>query len=210
MELDLNLGQPDNPPPVPGASLRAPVSPHPIPAELGGEIAAGCLILQVGEPGGIVLREAARAERAHFRPRPAPIMLRPRSLRSLVDRRMETAAVLSALDAGLPVEVSGAPGVGKTALLRHVAHHPRTRSFVDGIVYLSARHQTCLDLLQRIFAGNLQLELQVDVRSCKDDVNARTLGLGQRFPCPSDIFFAGAGQGGNYRPTDFPSNGAYG
>ena len=61
------------------------------------------------------------------------------------------AAALSALDAGLAVEVSGEPGIGKTAVLRHLAHHPRAASFVDGIVYVSARHQSSDDLLQLLF-----------------------------------------------------------
>src|SRR5215831_15092552 len=97
-----------------------------------GEIAIGRFILQAGEPAGAVLREARQAERAHFRPRPVPVMLRPRLPRGLVDRRTETAAALSALDAGLPVEISGGPGVGKTAILRHLAHHPRAAAFPDG------------------------------------------------------------------------------
>ena len=59
--------------------------------------------------------------------------------------------MFSALDAGFPVEVSGERGVGKTAVLRHLAHHPRAASFVDGIVYLSARQHTSLDLQQLLF-----------------------------------------------------------
>src|SRR5262245_41073287 len=151
MELGLNLGRPDDPPPIPRAEAHVSDRPPSIFAELGGEIAAGPFVLQLGDPGGIVLREARRAERAHFRARPLPIMLRPRLLRSLVDRRTETEAALSAIDAGLPLDVSGAPGVGKTALLRHLAHHPRAGSFADGVVYLSGRHRTSVDLLQRIF-----------------------------------------------------------
>src|SRR5215831_2815437 len=116
-----------------------------------GEIAIGRFMLQAGEPAGAALREARQAERAHFRARPSPVMLRPRLPRGLVDRRTEMAAALSALDAGLPVEVSGAPGAGKTALLRHLAHHPRAASFADGVVYLSARHAASLDLLQDLF-----------------------------------------------------------
>lgn len=71
-------------------------------------------------------------------------------MRGLLDRR-ELAAALSALDAGLPVEVTGEPGIGKTAFLRQLAHHPRATAFADGIVYLSARHLPSLDLLQLIF-----------------------------------------------------------
>ena len=115
------------------------------------QVAVGRYVLQIGDPCGAVIREAPRAERAHIRPRPTPILLRPRLIRGLVDRQMDLAAALSALDAGLLVEASGEPGIGKTAVLRHLAHHPRAASFVDGIVYLSARHQASLDLQQLLF-----------------------------------------------------------
>ncbi|RPI57451.1 MAG: hypothetical protein EHM55_01765 [Acidobacteria bacterium] len=115
------------------------------------QIAAGRYVLQIGDPCGAVIREASHTERAHIRPRPTPILVRPRVIRSLVDRRTDLAAALSALDAGIPVEASGVPGIGKTAVLRHLAHHPRAASFVDGIVYVSARHQSSLDLQQLLF-----------------------------------------------------------
>jgi hypothetical protein len=118
---------------------------------IAGDIAAGRFVLHIGEASGAVLHEATRTERAQFRPRPSPILLRPRVMRGLVDRRTEVEAAVSGLDAGIPVEVSGAPGIGKTAVLRHLAHHPRAAAFVDGIAYLSARHQSSVDLLQRIF-----------------------------------------------------------
>jgi len=116
-----------------------------------GHIAIGRLVLEIGEPHGAALREAMRAERAHLRPRPAPILLRPRLIRGLLDRQIELAAAFSALDAGMLLEVSGEPGIGKTALLRHLAHHPRAAAFADGIVYLSARNDSSIDLLRRIF-----------------------------------------------------------
>jgi hypothetical protein len=114
-------------------------------------IAVGRLLVEIGGPHGAALREAMRAERARLHPRPAPILLRPRLLRGLIDRRIEVAAAISAIDAGMLVEVSGEPGVGKTALLRHLAHHPRASAFADGIVYLPARDDSSIDLLQRIF-----------------------------------------------------------
>src|SRR6187401_236707 len=114
-------------------------------------IAVGRYILQIGDPCGAVIREAPPAERAHTRPRSTPILIRPKFIRGLVDRRMDLAAALSALDEGLLVEASGEPGIGKTAVLRHLAHHPRAASFVDGIVYLSARHHAALDLQQLLF-----------------------------------------------------------
>ena len=115
------------------------------------QIAVGRYVLQIGDPCGAAIGEPPRAERLHFRPRPTPVLLLPRLIRGLVDRRTEVAEALSALDAGLPVEVSGEPGIGKTALLRHLAHHPRAASFLDGIVYLSARHQSSVDLQQLLF-----------------------------------------------------------
>jgi NB-ARC domain len=122
------------------------------------QIAVGRYIVQFGDPCGAVLCESPPAEGTHFRPRPTPILLRPGTIRGLVDRQMDLAGALSALDAGLAVEVSGEPGVGKTALLRYLAHHPRTESFVDGIVYLSARHQTCSDLQQLLFEAFCESE----------------------------------------------------
>jgi hypothetical protein len=114
-------------------------------------VAAGRYVLQIGKPSGAEVREASRSERAHIRPRATPVLHRPRLIRGLLDRRAELVAALSALDAGLPLEVSGEAGIGKTALLRHLAHHPRAASFVDGIVYLSARHHSPIDLAQLIF-----------------------------------------------------------
>jgi hypothetical protein len=118
---------------------------------IAGDVAVGRFVLHIGEASGAALHEASRTERAHFRSRPSPILLRPRVMRGLVDRRTEVEAAVSGLDAGIPVEVSGAPGIGKTAVLRHLAHHPRAAAFVDGIAYLSGRHQSSVDLLQRIF-----------------------------------------------------------
>jgi len=136
---------------VPAADPDGHVQPPSLYGAIAGRIAVGRYVLQIGEQSGGVVREASRAERAHIRPRPTPILLRPRLIRGLLDRRMELAAALSALDAGLPIEVSGEPGVGKTAILRQLAHHPRAASFVDGIVYLAARHLSSDDLLQLIF-----------------------------------------------------------
>ncbi len=116
-----------------------------------GQIAAGRYVLQIGEPYGASIREAPRAERAHLRPRATPILQRPRLIRGLLDRQAELTAALSALDAGLPIEVSGEPGIGKTAVLRHLAHQPRATAFVDGILYVPAQHQPADDLVQIIF-----------------------------------------------------------
>ena len=93
-----------------------------------------------------------REIRAPARPCPAdPVLLHPKSMRGLFGRQVELAAALSGLDRRLTVEVTGEAGVGKTAFLRQLAHHPRAASFKDGVVYLTARHQSPADVLQLIF-----------------------------------------------------------
>jgi hypothetical protein len=116
-----------------------------------GRIAAGRYVLELGDEGGALVREASRGQRAHIHPRATPVLLRPRLIRGLLGRHTEIASAFSGLDAGLPVEVSGEAGIGKTALLRQLAHHSRSASFVDGVIYLSARRHSPLDLQQRIF-----------------------------------------------------------
>ena len=119
--------------------------------ELTGQIAVGRFLLRIGDPAGAVLREASPAGRIHIHPRPTPVLVRPPLIRRLLDRRTEVATALAALDAGLPIELSGEPGIGKTAILRHLAHHARASSFADGIAYIRARRQPFGDLLQLIF-----------------------------------------------------------
>jgi hypothetical protein len=113
-------------------------------------IAVGRFVLDIGDAGGAVVHEAPLHQRAPFRPRATPVLLLPRPIRGLVGRSAEIATAITAIDEGTPVEVSGGPGTGKTAILRHLAHHPRT-SFADGTVFIQARHQSPLDLRQRLF-----------------------------------------------------------
>jgi len=107
--------------------------------------------LEVGEPCGARLHEASPGEGVSTRPRPAPVLLRPAAIHGFLGRRVELATALAALETGIPIEVSGDPGVGKTAFLRQLAHHSHAASFADGVLYLSARHQCCDDLVQFIF-----------------------------------------------------------
>ena len=137
--------------PVPGASAPGAQPERGIYGAIKGHIAAGRYLLEVGELFGARLREASQEGGAATRPRPAPVLLRPRVIRGLVGRQAELATALAAIEAGFPIEVSGEAGIGKTAFLRHLAHHRHAASFDDGIVYLSARHQSCADLLQLLF-----------------------------------------------------------
>jgi len=116
-----------------------------------GQIVVGRYLLHVGGSCGGVVEETSSGVSAHIRPRPTPILLRPGSTRGLIDRQKELTNALSAVDAGLSIEVSGEPGVGKTAFLHQLAHHSGAAAFVDGVAYIGARHQSSTDILQLVF-----------------------------------------------------------
>jgi NB-ARC domain len=157
MAIELNLNG-DRDLAVAGGDGNAQVEALSIYDAITGQIAVGRYLLEIGDPCGALIREVSRTGRAPIRPRPTPVLVRPRLIRGLIDRRMELAAALSALDTGLPIEANGDPGIGKTAVLRHLAHHPRAASFADGIVYVSARHQPSADLLQLIFEAFYEID----------------------------------------------------
>jgi hypothetical protein len=78
------------------------------------------------------------------------VLLRPRAIRGWLDRQHELRSALGAVRAGMTVEVCGAPGVGRTAFLRHLAHSAEASGFPDGVVYLPAA-RSATDLLHALF-----------------------------------------------------------
>ncbi len=127
-----------------------PVSVH-IAGSVSGQVAIGDHILQIGDVHGGVVNIMAPGEKIQPEPRPTPVDLRPRSFPDLLDRDTEIKEATAALQSAQPVEFHAAAGLGKTALLRHLAHHPTAASLPDGVVYLSARHQPAADLLQSLY-----------------------------------------------------------
>jgi hypothetical protein len=135
------------PPPEPAA---LPVSVH-IAGSVSGQVAIGDHTLQIGDVHGGVVNVLAPGEKIQPEPRPTPVDLRPRPFPDLLDRDTEIKKATAALQSAQPVEFHAAAGLGKTALLRHLAHHPTAASLPDGVVYLSARHQPAADLLQSLY-----------------------------------------------------------
>ena len=150
MVIKLNLDRLDHELGVPDDESNGDAHSRSLYGSIGGQVAVGHYILHIGEPCGGVI-EQTPGDAAHVRPRPTPILLGPGMARGLLDRREELTAALSAVDVGLSIAVSGEPGVGKTAFLRQLAHHSGAAAFVDGIVYLMARHQPAADLRQGLF-----------------------------------------------------------
>jgi len=158
----MTIAQPAHNPPAWGVALPPPAAvtlPHRMageaPARQPGpglnQLAVGSLLLELGRPEGAVV--SAAREAALPRPLPASARVLPEPIDDLLDRKAETRQLISLLRAGRLVELSGGAGFGKTALLRHLAHHVFTQSFPDGVVYLAGRGRSQADLLQALFAA---------------------------------------------------------
>ncbi len=153
--------------PSPPVSAPVAVSPPPsaedvsvyIGGEVTGQVAIGNNILQIGSIHGGVVNIRMPEQQPRPRPRATPPALRPRPFPNLLDREAEISAAASALQSVTPVEVYGQAGLGKTALLRHLAHHSVADAFPDGVVYLSARGQPVADLFQSLFDAFYEIDV---------------------------------------------------
>lgn len=108
-------------------------------------------VLQIGSVNGGVVNLAQPGEPPTLRPRPAPVMLRPRPFANLIGREEEIKTATEAAQSSTPVEFYGEPGLGKTVLLRKMAYPEATTAFPDGVIHMSALHQPLSDLLQSLF-----------------------------------------------------------
>lgn len=138
------------------AAPLAPTMPANVEARVygdlsGQQISIGNNNLQITNSGGII-NVTTPEQQPTIRPRSTPVSLRPRSFANFLSRKAEVAAAIATLKSALPVEFYGEEGLGKTVLLRYLAHLPEAvEGFTDGIVYLSAHRQVPLDLLQSLF-----------------------------------------------------------
>jgi len=133
-----------------------------IQGEISGQVAIGRHIVQVGSIHGALVTVLPPEHAPPIRPRPTPIFLRPHPFPGLLDRSDEVASAIGGLQSAQPVELHGEAGVGKTSLLRHLAFHPATALFRDGVIFLPARGLPAADVLQSLFdaffdrVGNLK------------------------------------------------------
>lgn len=114
----------------------------------GGEVAVGSRVLIFGALYGASVADLPAPVDVSMR-RP-PIVQRPDPVR-LLDREVEFAEMQSSVAPGVLLHLIGEGGVGKTALLRHLAHSPSTDQCPDGVVYVSARGLAVSDVLQTIY-----------------------------------------------------------
>ncbi len=115
-----------------------------------GQIIVGPHLLSIGSEHGALLG-ASKGQTPIADPRPTPLVQVPRAFAGLLGRQTEIESAIAALQAHQTVEFYGEAGIGKTALLRHLSHHPQvTTSHADGILYLQG-HQPLGDRLQFLF-----------------------------------------------------------
>jgi hypothetical protein len=109
-------------------------------------VVAADLLLQNGEDGaGLAPNPGPPVPRR----RPAPVLVAPRDFPDLLDREIEMSVAAEGVEPGRAVEFHGEPGVGKSALLRHLIH--RVPGPPDGVVHLSAARRPAADILQFLF-----------------------------------------------------------
>jgi len=117
----------------------------------GSQVAVGDYIVQIGHvAGGVVniLNNAPPPPRL----RSQPVLLRPKVFPKLLDRQTETTTVIDALKSQQSVECTGEPGMGRTSLLRHLAHQSQLATvFPAGMVYFQVNQQSAPDLLKSLF-----------------------------------------------------------
>lgn len=105
-------------------------------------------------PSGGVVNILPPEEAPRITAKPTPLQHRPPDF-SLVGREAEMQQCVAALQAAQTIELYGAPGIGKSVLLRYLAHHRMTKNlqfFPDGIVYFHVRsHEPLEDFQQRWF-----------------------------------------------------------
>ncbi|HEX8245637.1 MAG TPA: hypothetical protein VF541_19145, partial [Longimicrobium sp.] len=122
-----------------------------IDGEVSGQVAVGTHILQIGSIHGGVVHLATPGEAPRPRPRATPVRLLPRPFPAMLGRGAETGAACAALSAGESVEVHGEAGMGKTSLLRRLAHCEQAAGFPDGVVHLFARGQPAGELCRAVW-----------------------------------------------------------
>ncbi|WP_406332827.1 hypothetical protein [Streptomyces sp. NBC_00203] len=115
--------------------------------DVAGQIAVGHHLIQLsGAHSSVTLIQREQL------PRPVPredMTLLPRPAEDIIGREEEAADVVRAVAGGGPVQLYGAAGIGKSTLLRRVAH----RLAADGgrVVYLHATGRESGDVLQDLF-----------------------------------------------------------
>jgi len=124
-----------------------------------GQIAVGTHVLRIGSVHGGIVDAAASRQQPRPKARPLPIQLRPRPFPAILDRIEESTAAIRALESLESVELFGEAGIGKTVVLRHLAHTINSKLFQDGIIYREIRGVPPDDILQLLWGDFFECDV---------------------------------------------------
>ena len=127
--------------------------------EVSGQIAVGTHILQIGSVHGGIVNVAVPGEHPQPKARSVPIQLRPRPFPAILNRTEESGAAIRALESMQSVEVFGEPGIGKTVLLRYLAHTIDSKHFREGIIYREIHDDPPGDVLQVLWGDFFECDI---------------------------------------------------
>ena len=129
-------------------------------ATISGQVAIGEHIVQIHAEHGAVVNYVAEPQRPVARLRAAPVRRLPRDFPHLLGRERELSLATAQSASGSSVELVGRPGIGKTALLRHLAHRTGTPPS-DPVLFTWCGAQPFADLQQFLFEGLYECDGQV-------------------------------------------------
>lgn len=134
------------------------------------QIISGDKQLDATQYGCLVQRIWNRDIVPKARPHPKPILYcRPVSDR--LDRQLELEDAIATLHQKQSVHLMGEAGVGKTVLLRSLAHDPQLNvAFPGGVVYHSVRHQPVADLIQTLFDDFFEYDSETPTKPTEAEI----------------------------------------
>jgi len=124
-----------------------------IEGDVSGQIAVGSYINQFKDLNGCNITIMPADERPNWKRHSQPANIRPGSPRHFLDRTSEIARIKEAIKIDQPITLSGVSGIGKSTLLKHLAHLLPIDSYKDGIYWFSAYNLKLDDLLQCLFSA---------------------------------------------------------
>jgi beta-lactam-binding protein with PASTA domain len=135
---------------APVGEIRTSVT---VAGDISGQLAVGSHIVQmrVDTVLGNLVTVLPPDAKANVTARPVPISLVPRRPALLIGRQDETTLAVQALSSRRAVELYAPAGMGKSTLLRSLAHQLPITETCGGMAHLSARGLSHDDLLQVLF-----------------------------------------------------------
>lgn len=151
-----------------------------IQGEVSGQIAVGNYINQFQNLNGCNINIMSPDERPKWERASTPIKVRPRPPEIFLDRTAEIGQIETSIRAEKPLAVSGISGIGKTSLLKQLAHSEQVDPFPDGLFSFSAYDLKLEDLLQCLFSAFYDSNIPVkpdraEIQKALQDVRALVL-----------------------------------